>query len=100
MGGALDLAALAVDVAGVFGGNLHLLHHSGGFGICSLHRQISRRVPATIQRHQPRVAHIRPAQQLGQAVFMVNGFAQNPFGFRRIQVFGAHPDGPQALCFT
>ena len=108
MRGAAHVLNLPVNIAGVLDGDFHLLDHRGHKHIgrarallcLGLHRQVGVGKAAAGQAHQVGVAHFGAAQQIGQAVFMLQGFAKHALRFLGGQVFRADPQAAQALGFT
>ena len=108
MRGAAHVFDLPVDIAGVLDGNLHLLNDRGYQHVrlaCALlcrgpHGQLGVGKAPAGQTHQVGVANFGAAQQIGQAVFMLQRLAEHALGFLGRQVFRADPQAAQALGFT
>ena len=102
--GAAHFFALAVDVAGILGRNLHLLHDRQaqqlGVALRSGIQQDRIGERAVFQAHQVHIRHVGAAQQIHERVFVFHGLAQQRHGVRLRYLLWADPGGFQALCFT
>ena len=93
MRGTLHFVMLPVDIARIFRADFDLLDLHG------LQHRIAD-VPAISQGHQCGVVHVRPAQQICQVVFALDGLAQHALGLPFRQIARTDPDRFKPLCFT